>query len=138
MENELSLVTELENAKSQIYCTLDTSSDEGRMAIYNASENATGLVKDNLNKTINLKDLFIQKYSKVDETTGEFKEKTRTILIDDKGNSYASASTGLFNSLKKLLGIMGTPDTWTTPLPIQVVETKTKNGNNTYTIKIVK
>ena len=133
MENQLTLLDEMENANKQLYTSLSFESEEDRKLLFKISENADTRVSENLNKPIALKHVFLQRYDKINEETGELEKKTRTILVDDKNKSYASASRGLYNSLLKFMSIVGRPDQWSAPMMIKVVEVQLSKGK-TYKI----
>lgn len=133
MQNELTLIDEMEQAQKECYTSINLESEENRKLLFKISESADMRVSDNLNKTIMLKDLFLQRYKKVNEETGELENKTRTILIDDKGKSYASASRGLYNSVLRFMSIMGQPNTWEKPIAVIVKEVTLTKGK-TYQI----
>ena len=134
MQNELTLVDEMEQAQKECYTSLNLETEATRKMLFKISESADGRVSDNLNKTIMLKDLFLQRYKKVNEETGELEVKTRTILIDKDGKSYASASRGLYNSILRFMSIMGKPDEWESPIAIEIQEVQLPKGK---TYKIV-
>lgn len=138
MTNQLTLIDEMENYNKQCYTSINMENAENRKLLFKISESADGRVSDNLNKTIMLKDIFLQRYDKVNEETGEVEEKTRTILIDETGKSYASASKGLYNSLLKFIQIMGKPDTWEKPMAIQVQEVALPKGKTYKIVPILK
>lgn len=134
MNNSLTLVDEMNQTEKQTYCSINLDSTENKKKVFKISEKADGVVRDILDKPFMLKDVFIQKYEKVDDSTGEVVTKTRTILIDDKGKSYASASKGLFNSLLKMFALLGMPDTWDEPIEVKIQETPINNGGKTYVV----
>lgn len=136
-KNDLTLQEELGRNNEEFYCSMKVETMEDRKNVFNAMGKCDYRLSDCLNKTINLKDVIAQRYTSVDEETGEVIEKVRTIFIDADGTTYASASKGLFSSLKKLFALMGMPDTWESPIAIQVAETTTKQGFKTFEIKIV-
>jgi hypothetical protein len=65
---------------------------------------------------INVKDIFVEVVTCVNEKTGEMTECPRTVLIDDKGIGYTAVSIGVFSSLKKIFAIFGEPKSWTEPV----------------------
>lgn len=133
----LTLMDELNRNSKDVYCSMPMDTVEDRKVIFNAMGKCDYRLSDMLNQTINLKNVIAQKYNSVNEETGEVTEKVRTIFIDAEGKTYASASKGLFSSTKKLFALMGMPDTWESPIAIQVVETQTKQGFKTFEIKLV-
>lgn len=136
-EASLTLVDELNRNSKELYCSLPADTVEDKKAIFKVLGSADYKVADTLGTTINLRNVLVQKYEKVNQETGEVETKYRTILIDENGTTYASASKGLFTSCKRLFALMGLPENWTEPLPIKVEEVKTTQGFKTYEIKLV-
>ena len=134
---ELSLESQLKNKISDMYTSLSPVDEQDKITLYNVLQNCDKAVADCLDTPIHLRNVVAQKYNKVDDVTGEVTENVRTILIDEDGTSYGSASKGLFNSLTMLFSTFGMPDTWTKSIPIKVVETKTRKGQKTFTIKVL-
>lgn len=142
--NNLTLSAELEQSKSQMYCSILADTPEDKKNLYNAmNSKADKIVADVLNQEILLKDVLIQKFVKdsltTDEETGEVLDEDasyRVVLIDEAGKTYASGSKGLAKSLMKVLAIMGEPNTWDEPLKIKVVSAECSKGK-TFTIEIV-
>lgn len=132
-KNDLTLVEEIENSSKQTYCSIPLDTIDNKKKVFAISESADFKVADYLNTPILLKNVFIQKYDKVNEETGEVIPKTRTILIDSEGKSYASASKGLYNSLLKLMALLGKPDEWEEPIKVMIKEV-TINKGKTYAI----
>lgn len=137
VESSLTLQEELGRNSQEFYCSMKAETLDDKKAIFNAMGKCDFRLSDCLNKTINLKDVIAQRYTSVDAETGEVTEKIRTIFIDTEGVTYASASKGLFNSLKKVFALIGMPNTWAEPIALQVVETTTKQGFKTFEIKLV-
>ena len=136
-EASLTLVDELNRNSKELYCSLPADTVEDKKAIFKVLGSADYKVADTLGTTINLRNVLVQKYEKVNQETGEVETKYRTILIDENGTTYASASKGLFTSCKRLFALMGLPENWTEALPIKVEEIKTTQGFKTYEIKLV-
>lgn len=130
---EPTLLDEIELTNKQTYCSIPLDTTENKKKVFAISENADGVVADHIDESILLKDLFLQKYEKIDEETGEVITRTRTILISADGTSYASASKGLYNSVLKLIALLGKPDEWDEPIEIKVKEVSIDKGK-TYTI----
>ena len=60
------------------YCSVSLHNDQGQVLVYNALESCDVRVADSIGQTIELKDVYIEKYMK--EKDGESKEAIRTIL----------------------------------------------------------
>ena len=80
-------------------------------------------VSDCINKTILLKDLYVEMVSCTNEQTGEVSVAPRIVLIDKDNEGYQCVSTGILSALKKLMQIYGEP-TWDEPLPIKIIQLK--------------
>ena len=52
----------------------------------------------------------------------------RVVIIDKDGRSYRSVSVGVYQSLKRIFALFGTPDTWDDPLTVVPMLTSTKKG----------
>ena len=134
--NELTLIEEIDKSSANTYTSVEGTTNEEKKIIFNAMNQCDKRVSDCLNTTIYLKDLLIQKLDKVDEKTGEVSTKYRSVLIDKDGVTYASASHGLYLSLLKLIKCFGTPNNWSEPIAIEVVEVEINKGK-TYNIVIL-
>lgn len=117
------------------YSSITAEDKDSQKVIYTAISNAEKL-SDNLNTPIHLVDVITMPVSELDEESGEVDEYTRTSLIAADGKAFAAGSNGVLSSLKNLFGVFGTPDTWTEPLAIQVVEKKGKKGKF-FTIEVL-
>ena len=52
----------------------------------------------------------------------------RIVIMDNDGKSYQAVSVGVYQSLKRIFALFGTPDTWTAPLIVVPMLTSTKKG----------
>lgn len=52
----------------------------------------------------------------------------RVVIIDKDGRSYRSVSVCVYQSLKRIFALFGTPDTWDEPLTVVPMLTSTKKG----------
>lgn len=128
-------------AAAGFYCSKRAETDDDKKAIFNASAGADKSLRDAVNLPIMLKDIYIEavELTRKDENgvveymtnesgepildeTGEPLAKTdicpRIILFDTDGTTYGCVSYGIYNSLKKLCNLLGTPDTWKEPVKI--------------------
>jgi len=79
---------------------------------YNAMQNPTKTVGDNIGDVFNLTGVLAHSVNVVDKNTGEIIPAPRLILFGEDGESYSSVSKTLFNSVKNMFAILGTPDMW--------------------------
>lgn len=120
------------------YSSVDTTDRKGAVAVYNAVNGTCESLNDHLNEQLSIKDIVVQKLDpKVNEKTGETTEGYRIVLIDEDGKGYATGATGVLNSIKKLFVMVGTPETWTEPLKLKVVEKNTKQGFKTKVVELI-
>lgn len=115
-----------------VYCTVDDSTMEGKRKLYHYKNRPDHNIGDFINKTINIKDIYIDVNARVQkdgENAGVIENKPRTILIDDKGESYiAGVSIGIYQAVKEIIRTFGDPKTWAEPLPVVVVQVTTPKG----------
>lgn len=52
----------------------------------------------------------------------------RIVIMDKDGKSYQAVSVGVYQSLKRIFALFGTPDTWTEPLIVVPMLISTKKG----------
>lgn len=116
-----------------VYCTLDDSTQAGKKQLYHIKNRPDHNISDYINKTIRIKDIYIDVNARVQkdgENAGVVENKPRTILIDDKGESYiAGVSIGIYQAVKEIIRTFGHPSTWVEPLEVTVVQVKTPKGN---------
>lgn len=113
-------VDALASGKQTVFSTIAGDDFDSKMRVLEATT-ASLAIADNLNKTIVLKDIVVQIVEMADEQTGELVEVPRTILIADDGVAYHAISKGVFRAVENILGILGSPDKWTAPVPVKVV-----------------
>lgn len=131
---ELTLFSEV-NAK--IYCSKNVETSEEKKQLFNALESCDVLLNDCVGQEIEVKDIYVEEKNIVDEESGELKVKYRTILFDANGQTYATGSYGIYNILKKIIGIYGLPDTWDTPLKVKVAKRSIGNGKSSLTLMLI-
>lgn len=124
------------NNSTAVYCSLTAGTVEEKKHLYNVINNPTGRVEDMINKEINLKNVYVGVIEIADETTGIVENAPRCILIDDKGKSYACVSKGIYNALKNIFSVFGSPDTWEQPIKVNVKQISL-GTNRTFTLEMV-
>ena len=129
-ENKLSLFNGIQN---KIYCSKEVETEEQKKDLFNALESCDALLNDCVGQDIELKDIYVEE-KQVQDENGEMKIKYRTILFDANGQTYATGSYGIYNILRKIVGIYGTPDTWNEPIKVKVDKRPIGNGKSTLTL----
>lgn len=120
-------IAELAAPEQNTFCSVDPAlGAEAKKLIYNASNNPDHKIDDYINKTIALKDVFVEIIEIADED-GTIEQAPRIVLIDDAGESYQCVSNGVWGSLKKLITVFGEP-TYAEPINVTVKQVKVKRG----------
>ncbi len=104
---------------SSSYSSLRSGTVKEKAALYNAMSNPTHKVGDYINKTIMVKDIFVELIELEDEDTHENVTAPRIVLVDTEGETYQAVSKGIFNALQRLIQTFGEP-TWDDGLPLLV------------------
>lgn len=117
-----------------LFSTITGDSFEAKSALLNALSNSEP-ISENLKSTIELANVVVESVDMADETSGEIKAQPRIVLIDAKGNAFHAISTPAYRDVKRLLAIMGHPNTWPAPIPVHVMQEGT--GTRKYfTVKL--
>lgn len=119
------------NAVSHFF---DTSSMEGKMALYNAMQ-TSGKVDDHLNEPLHVTNVLAQAVEVANAETGEINSSTRVVIHADEGD-FAATSPTLAHAFGNLFAIFGTPDTWSAPLELKVVEKRSRRGYKFFDIEL--
>ena len=137
--NELQ-ITEQEQEQELVrksYCSKRPQSFEEKKELFNALESADVLLNDCVNQVIKIKDVFSEKYQKIDEKTGEEVTKYRTILFDEDGKTYVTTAYGIINVLERIFKIFGTPENWEEPIAVKVIKKSIKNNKTSLSLELV-
>lgn len=129
--NELTIFS---GVKNNVYCSLKVESEEEKKKLFNTLEKCDVLLKDCIGQEIAIKDIYVEEREKIDEETGELKAKYRTILFDENGQTYATGSYGIYNVLRKLIGVYGQPTEWKEPIKVKVANKNIGNGKQSLTL----
>lgn len=130
-KQELSLFTGIKN---NVYCSKVAESEQDKKDLFNALESCDALLNDCVGQEINIKDVYVEEKQVLDDETGELKTKYRTILFDENGQTYATGSYGIYNTLRKIIQIYGLPETWTESLKVKVSKKPIGNGKTSLTL----
>ena len=131
---------DIQDSISALFCSVDGSTRDGQITIYNALNSPTARLAEMIGKTILVSDV-IAEPSTVYNEAGEAVETIRLVLITADGKSYTCVSVGIYNAVKKLIAVFGLP-TWVDPLPLEVrqVSRKARDGQprNVLTLQLAK
>lgn len=120
------------NAVSHFF---DTSTMDGKMALYSAMQ-TTDKVDDHLNEPLHVANVLAQAVEVANLETGEISPSTRVIIHAEEGD-FAATSPTLAHAFGNLFAIFGTPDTWSQPLVLKVVEKKSRRGYKFFDLELV-
>lgn len=137
MENQKNELTLFSGITQNVYCSKTAESEKEKKELFNALESCDVLLNDIVGTTIEIKDIYVEEKEVADSETGEIKTKYRTILFDVGGKTYATGSYGIYNVLKKIVGIYGLPTTWEKPLKVKVAKRPIGNGKSSLTLTLV-
>lgn len=117
------------NEKKQIYCSFEPNTIEEKKMLFNAVNSTPEYLKDHINEVIVINHIYAEQVSIIDENSGEIIPIPRIVIIDNNGIGYGCASFGIFNSIKKLIGIMGAP-TVNNPYKVKIKQVNIRNKAN--------
>lgn len=126
MENAITLFNAVENEMGQPYCSMKVTDEESATMLFKAMNQPDESLGDHINETIDITNIFIQPVPMANEETGEVMMQPRIVLFDTEGKTYVSISKGVYNALKNLCVICGTPETWKAPITIKVGQRQIK------------
>lgn len=120
-----------ENTTGVVRTTVNMDSFEGRMSVFDATQNALPL-EEHLNEDIELTNITMQGVQINDREHGGVIPGTRTILMASDGTAYTTVSESVKNAVFTLFSIAGMPDKWPNPIKVKVQRVKGNNGYNFY------
>lgn len=135
MKNEIMINENQNNEKT--YCSLVCKTYEERKNLFNALERADVLLNDIVGSEIELKNVYLHKYEKINEETGVVESKVRVLLFDSEGKSYATGSFGIFNIIGRIFEAFGTPDMWGEPLKVKVIKKDIDNNKKMLSLEVL-
>ena len=142
MKNELVIFNPENTMEREMYTTVDLNTEEARVDLFNATESADVLLNDIVGQTIVINNIYIEKnpIKEVNDETGEVTfegVKYRTILFDTDGQTYATGSYGIYNSVRKMIDLLGV-NIINKGIKVEVIKVPTKDGKNKLSLKLVK
>lgn len=133
-ESGISIIKHANNT----YSSFKPKTTEERKKLFNALEKCDVVINDIVGHNIKVKDIIINEYPRKDKETGEeISNGHRTILLDDQGKSYVTASNYFFIGIAKLIGQFGEPHEWEDPIEIKIMKKPLKNGNQALGFELV-
>lgn len=133
-DDGFNLVADITAARTQ-YCSMTAETEADKANLFNAMNNPDERLSKMINRTIEVKDVYIEVVPCTNEETGEVTMCPRIVIIDAKGKSYQCVSVGVYSALKKIIQVYGEP-TWEKPIKIEVQQI-TKGTRNMLTLKVV-
>lgn len=115
---------------------IDTSTRKGKIKLYSALQNAEKL-DEHLNEPLAMVNAVAQAVQVTDDQTGEVSNTVRVIIVTADNKAYAATSPTLAAGLNTMFGIFGTPNVWTEPLTIKVIERRSRRGFKFFSIEPV-
>lgn len=111
------------------YTDMNLTDRNVAVVFYNATSNPVNKLKEHVNEVLNLVHVSVECVEVCKDDEPEDKVVApRIVLITDDGQSYGCVSVGVYQSLKRMFTLLGTPDTWTEPVKIKPVLISTKKG----------
>lgn len=126
MENEITLYNAVENELGQPYCSMQVTDEKSASMLFKAMNQPDASLGDHINETIDVTNIFIQPVAMPNQETGEMNVVPRIVLFDVEGKTYVTVSRGIYNALKNMCAIVGTPETWKAPVTIKVGQRQIK------------
>lgn len=133
---ELPTVEQMKTITGFAYSSLEITDKATAAKFYNATSNPTHQLADCINKTVTVQDVYIEMLELTDSETGEVTTAPRTVLISPNGESYVAVSVGVYNSIRRLFNVFGTPHKWEEPIEI-LVKQKSKGTNQILLFEVV-
>lgn len=126
MENEITLYNAVENELGQPYCSMQVTDEKSASMLFKAMNQPDDSLGDHINETIDVTNIFIQPVPMANQETGEMNVVPRIVLFDVEGKTYVTVSKGIYNALKNMCAIVGTPEAWKAPVTIKVGQRQIK------------
>lgn len=132
----LTLVEEFQKGSTDFITGLPADdSPLSKAMLYQAINSNNGSVDELINKDIDLANFMIYPAHMLDQQ-GQVVPIKRSVLILEDGTTYGCSAEGVFNSLSKIVAMMGMPDQWAGTLPVKIRKQKTRQGFQTTLIDI--
>lgn len=120
-------------AKYLEFNSIVTSTREEKMWLLNLLEGAedSGFgMKDHVGKTIEVQDIIIRAYDRIDENTGEMENGVLTYLLTPDRKAYVTSAKSVYFSINRIMEVFGKPNTpeWEN-VKVLIGKVKMENGD---------
>lgn len=129
MENTSEIAILNPATQEKTFCSIKATTVAEKKKLYNALQQCDYKLNDVKGQNIKVKDIYIREYVQADENGNESTKHT-TILFDEAGKSYVTASNFFYYALARIISVFGEPSTWDEPLELQITEQNVKNSSN--------
>lgn len=109
------------------YTDMDLSNMAVAKDFYNAVSQPEMSLKECVNIPIAMTHVSVEVCEVHSEQNGDV-IAPRVVIMDKDGKSYQAVSIGVYQSLKRIFALFGTPDTWSEPLTVVPMLASTKKG----------
>ena len=137
MENNENAIAKQSDVQSKAFCSVKAETRAEKIKLFNALKECDFKLNDVVGSKINIKDVFYQEYVKEDKETGDIRTGHRTIIFGDDGKTYVTASNYLYNTLRQIISVFGSPAEWDEPLMVEVVKQSMKDGKSSLSLKLI-
>lgn len=130
------------NEENPSYTSMALGTMDEKKAFYNAVENPENKLSEFINKKITFSNVSMEAITIADKDDagvpipGTEKPTIKTVLVTPEGVGIISTSMGVARSLYGMFNIFGTPDTWDTPMTVEVKQVDI-GKNRTFKLKVV-
>lgn len=120
-------------AKYLEFSSITTSTREEKMWLLNLLEGAedSGFgMKDHVGETIEVQDIIIRAYDRIDEETGEMENGVLTYLLTPDKKAYVTSAKSVYFSINRIMEVFGKPNTpeWEN-VHVLIGKTRMENGD---------
>lgn len=118
------------------YCSIPVDSQDSASMVFKALNDADLGVSEMINQTITVSGVFVQHAKQLDEATNEEKDSAKVVLFDPEGQTYATISKPFYSGICNVCALIGSPETWLSPITIKILQKKVKRGSMlTFTVE---
>lgn len=133
---QFNVVDDITSGKAYYFSGELETKDE-KKAFYNAVQNPDEQLRDHINETIELVNIYAAPVElDSQEEPGVKVTAPRIILFDADGTTFTCCSVGIYNSMKQIIQTFGYPQDWDEPIKVQVKQIS-RGANQILTLKVL-